>query len=410
MSASRILLVDTDEAAAHVIADTLKAVGHTVALVSDGREVFQRGADADLNALDVTPGAMSAVDLCREIRATPALAAIPVLCIAQSDDVEARIAFLEVGADDVVAKPFDARELEARVEALILRFQRSRELAPATTVGGGSMRRRIVAVFSPKGGAGTTTIATNLAMALAERKADSVVVVDLDLQFGQVATQLDLEPAHTLADVMRDESALSDPELLRTYAMRHERGLHVLAAPGDPSLAGTIRPDDVTRMIDTLLGTFDTVIIDAGSTLDAVTLAVFEHAEQIVFPVLPEVPALKALHRLLEHLSATHAIAAKATFVLNSAYAKELVRPRDVETALGAKIVANLPYDPFVYLKAVNEGVPVILGAPRTPPAESLAQLSRSLFPEEAAVPEPIATPRPAPEPRRGLLGLRRRG
>ena len=406
MAASRILLVDADEAAAHVIADTLKAVGHTVTLVADGREAFQHGAEAELLVLDVPAGGASAVDLCREIRATPALAAIPVLCIAQSDDVESRIAFLEVGADDVVAKPFDARELEARVEALILRFQRSRELAPATTLGGaGATPHRIIAVFSPKGGAGTTTIATNVGMVLAQRKPDSVVVVDLDLQFGQVATQLDLEPLQTLADVLRDDAAMSEPELLRTYATRHEKGLYVLAAPGDPSLAGSIRPNDVTRILETLLGTFDTVVIDAGSTLDDVALAVFERAEQIIFPVLPEVPSLKALHRLLEHLSTTHAVAAKAVFVLNSTFAKELVRQRDVETALGAKVVAHLPYDPFVYLKAVNEGVPVVAGAPRTLPAESLTQLTQMVFPDGVAAPAA-----PPEERRRGLLGMRRRG
>lgn len=406
MAASRILLVDADDVAAGVIADTLKAVGHAITRVTDGREAFQRAPEAELVILDVPGGATSAVELCREIRATPALAAIPVLCVAQSDDVESRIAFLEVGADDVVAKPFDARELEARVEALILRFQRSRELAAATaTTSAGLAKRRMVAVFSPKGGAGTTTIATNLAMALARRDPESgVVVVDLDLQFGQVATQLDLEPAQTLADVVGDEAAMTEPELLRTYATRHESGLYVLAAPGDPSLAGAIRPDDVRRILDTLLGAFDFVVIDAGSSLDDVTLAIFERVEQIVFPVLPEVPALKALHRLFDHLSATGAVAAKAVYVLNSTFAKELVRPRDVEAALGAQLAAHLPYDPFLYLKAVNEGVPVVAGAPRTPPAESLSHLAQVVFPDGSADAEP------QPEERkRGLLGLRRR-
>ena len=90
--------------------------------------------------------------------------------------------------------------------------------------------RRIVAVYSPKGGVGTTTIATNIAIAAAQRRPDRVVLVDLDLQFGGVATHLNLDPKQTLADVVRDEAALREPELLRTYAMRHDSGLHVLAA------------------------------------------------------------------------------------------------------------------------------------------------------------------------------------
>jgi pilus assembly protein CpaE len=404
VASSRILLVDADQAAAGVIAETLAAVGHTVTTVPDGRAVFQDGGETELIVLDVPAGSTGSLELCREIRATPALAPIPVLCIAQSDDVEARIAFLEVGADDVVAKPFDGRELEARVEALILRFQRSRELAPATTAQGAGLRRRTVAVFSPKGGAGTTTIAANLAAALAQRKPDRVVVVDLDLQFGQVATQFDLEPSLTLVDAIHDETALTDPEALRTYTTRHESGVLVLAGPPDPTAAARIRPDHVGRLLETLLGTFDTALIDAGSTLGPVTLVAFEHAEQIIFPVTPEVPALKALHRLLEHLSTSGAVAAKALYVLNSMYAKELIKQRDVESTLGSSVAAELPYDPFVYLKAVNEGIPVVLGAPKSRPAESLLHLAGRIFPEEAIAATPVVEER-----RRGLLSLRRR-
>jgi pilus assembly protein CpaE len=408
VAASHILLVDADAAAAKVIADTLEAVGHMVTTLADGDEAFRHASEHELIVIDALEGARTAEELCGEIRATPALAAIPVLCIAQSEDVEARIAFLEAGADDVLAKPFDSRELEARVEALVLRFQRSRELAPSTGAGKGEARavRRSIAVFSPKGGVGATTIATNIAAVLATRKPDSVVLIDLDLQFGQVATQLDLEPTLTLADLIRDDAAMSEPELLRTYTTRHDSGLHVLAGPNDFAQAASVRPEDVARILKTILGTFDSVVIDAGSTLDDISRTVFEHVEQVVFPILPEVPALKALHRLLDQLSQTGTVAAKATYVLNSTYARELVRRRDVEDALGARVAAHLPYDPFVYLKAVNEGVPVVIGAPKTPAAASLTALAELVFPNGVAPAEAQPDVR-----RRGLLGgLRRRG
>src|SRR6185503_1238806 len=99
-----------------------------------------------------------AFDVCAEIRGTPALAAIPILCVGQSDDVEDRIRFLEAGADDVMAKPFDARELEARVEALLLRFQRSKDRTSVISADGITVSRirRTIAVHSPKGGVGTS--------------------------------------------------------------------------------------------------------------------------------------------------------------------------------------------------------------------------------------------------------------
>ncbi len=407
MPSSTILLVDADPAAAQLVADVLTGAGHAVTTATDGDEGFRRAAEHDLVVIDILPTPTGAADLCKEIRATPALAAIPVLCISQSDDVEERIAFLEVGADDVVAKPFDSRELEARVEALVLRFQRSRQLAPATVVGRPDEGpRRMVAVFSPKGGVGSTTIATNLGMVLARRKPDSTVVVDLALQFGQVATHLNLIPRLTLADLVRDDTALAEAELLRTYTTRHDRGLHVLASPGSPDLAGLVTAAHVERVLTTILGTFDSVIVDAGSTLDERTFVVFEHAQTVIFPVYPEIAALKALHSLLDYLNESGSVMAKATFVLNSILARELVRVRDVEVALGSRVSAHLPYDPFLYVKAVNEGIPIVVGAPRSAPAEAFMRLADLVFSGD-----PTGAPLPHVEERRGMLGgLLRRG
>ena len=131
------------------------------------------------------------------------------MCVSATDDVEERIAFLEAGADDVMARPFDAREMEARVEALLLRFQRSKDLAPIISADGLTLARarRTVAVYSPKGGVGTTTVATNIAIAAVAKRPDRVVLVDFALQFGGVATLLDLDPKQTIADVVRDEIA-----------------------------------------------------------------------------------------------------------------------------------------------------------------------------------------------------------
>ena len=101
-------------------------------------------------------GERTGLDVCREIRSTPALASIPILCVGQTDDVEERIHFLEAGADDVMGRPFDARELEARVEALLLRFQRSKDLVAVISTDGITVTRvrRTIAVHSPKGGVG----------------------------------------------------------------------------------------------------------------------------------------------------------------------------------------------------------------------------------------------------------------
>lgn len=384
MPASTILVLSSDTASAERIAGVLSGVGYTVTRVTNPDEALAKAGENQLVILDVIEGDRTAADVCRQIRGTASMSSVPVLCVARTDEVDERIGFLEAGADDVMARPFDGRELEARVEALLLRFQRSRDLNPVVAADGAVMlaprRRRTAAVFSPKGGVGTTTIATNIAMVQAQAKPDQVAIVDLDLQFGQVSTHLNLEVKQSLAELVRDDAALREPELLRTYSMRHDSGLHVFSAPPTPELAEVIHPPHVETLLETILGSYETVVVDAGSVLDDRTMAVLERADAIVVPVVPEIAALKAVRSMIDYLNEAGSAVAKTTFVLNLPFAREILRARDVETALGTKVALEVPYDPFLYLKAVNEGVPVVLGALRSAPAQRLTKLSELVF------------------------------
>ncbi len=384
MPASTILLLESDPEAGEAISTILTHAGYTVTLTTDPDEAFAKAAENQLVIIDIASGPRSAVEICREIRATPSMSAIPVMCVSATDEVEERIHFLEAGADDVMARPFDAREMEARVEALLLRFQRSKDLAPIISADGLTLSRarRTVAVYSPKGGVGTTTVATNIAIAAAAHRPDRVILVDFALQFGGVAVLLDLDPKQTIADAVRDEAPLTEPELLRTYAMRHDSGLHVLAAPAAPETAEIITPQHVAQILKTLLEGYDLIVIDAGSTLDERVLTIFEAAESVLLPITPEIGALKSMHALLEYLGEAGTIGLKSTFVLNNLFARDILKLRDVESFLGAKMAVELPYDSFLYLKAVNEGVPIVTGAPRSIAAERLAKLSSVAFGE----------------------------
>ena len=382
MPASTILLIASDAASGDAIKTILSGAGYSVTTFADPEEAYAKVAEHQLVVLDIASGPTSAVEVCRHIRAAPTMSAVPVMCVSASEDVEERIAFLEAGADDVMTRPFDAREMEARVEALLLRFQRSRDLAPIISADGLTLARarRTVAVYSPKGGVGTTTVATNIAIAAAANRPDKVVLVDFALQFGGVATLLNLDPKQTISDVIRDETPLVEPELLRTYAMRHDSGLHVLAAPAAPESTVSITKVHVNQVLSTLLDGYDMVVIDAGSTLDERVLTIFEAAETVLLTVTPEIGALKSMHALLEYLSEAGTIGLKSRFVLNNLFAREILKVRDVENFLGAKMAVELPYDPFLYLKAVNEGVPIVTGAPRSAPAERLTTLSGIAF------------------------------
>jgi pilus assembly protein CpaE len=231
-----------------------------------------------------------------------------------------------------------------------------------------------------------------------------VALVDLHLQFGQVATHLNLDVKLSLADVARDDAAMREPELLRSYATRHDSGLHVFAAPVSPEQAELVTADHINRILRTILVAYDSVVIDTGSWLDERTMTAFEHAETVVFVVCPEIGALKALHSLLDYLNEAGSVSDKATFVLNNLFAREILRPRDVESALGTRVAIDLPYDPFLYLKAVNEGVPLVLGAPRSIMAERFTKLATAAFGADV-----ITVPAAAEAKKAGRFALRRR-
>jgi pilus assembly protein CpaE len=404
LATSRILLIsDIDDEA---VANALRTPGHAVALAAGPADAAVDGNDPEVIIIDLDEPAQRTVDACRSLRETPALAQVPILALARTDDVEERIHLLEAGVDDVLARPFDPRELEARVEALVLRYQRSRDfsggaVSPVIT-SRLSGEHRLIAVFSPKGGVGTTTVAVNLAVALARRVPDQVAIVDLDLQFGHVATHLNVPGRLTIAEASRDDVALAEPNTLRTYMDHHASGLAVLAAPPTPDGGSSITEEMVRQLLETAGRAYQYVVVDTGSGLDARSEATLRQATDVLIVVTPEFPALKAVHALRELLTASGVELAEVSYVLNQIFSREILRLRDIEDALETKIAITIPYDAFAFLKSVNEGVPLVIGAPKTPAAEQFGRLVNRLTGIDA-------TDAPSAAPSKRLAGIFRR-
>ncbi len=375
MSASAILLLEPDPTFADLIRGTLEGAGHPVTVVDDPEQAIKLAGDYALLMVDVAD-AGAPDGIVARLRQPSEQAQRLILAVAQGGDIEERIRLIEAGADDVIVKPFDGTELEAKVEALLVRLRRQGDMPGAVGAGMGPVGRRVIVFFSPKGGVGTTTLAVNTAVALAERRPGRVALVDLDLQWGQASTHLDLRPKATIAELTRDAQAMDEPSLIKTYLEHKEPGLDVLCAPLSPENGSLVTAEHVTRLAAGLRSTYDLVIIDAASTLDDRTHAAFEAADVVVFTAAPEIAALKALHSLLETLSETGAAVGKTVFVLNHVFGREMLKLQDIENSLAAKITLEIPHEPVLYLKAVNEGIPVVRGAPRSAPAERLNRLA----------------------------------
>jgi pilus assembly protein CpaE len=396
-----ILLLAANRNAVQALVKSLGTPGHGVTVVTRADEAVSAAAGYSLLIIDSVPAPATVGDVIAMLRAAEATAGLPVLAIAHTGDLDETIALIEAGADEVIAKPFHEQELLARLDALALRSQVA--ATPARAIGGEG-RHRLVAVFSPKGGVGTTTVATNLALIAAEAHSGSVLLVDLDLSFGQVASHLNLQPKQTLLELSRDEAALHETELFRTYVIHHASGLHILAAAPSPSFSALITAEQIELTLQRALEAYDIVVVDAGTALDTRLTTIFSMAETVVVPVLPEIPALNSVHVLLEQLADTGTLGGHTVFVLNNAFARDLLKRSDIETALGNRISADLPYDPMAYLRAVNEGNPVVRSAPRSAPAEKLRLLAQVVF---GSALKPAARDGDAKKERRGLFRLR---
>ena len=323
---------------------------------------------------------------------------VPILMVAPPDDVEARIAFLEAGADDVIEAGFARRELEARVNALLIR---AGTVAPGPATPGTG---QLIAFFSPKGGVGTTALAVNTAVLLAsggtgtEVSGTRVALVDLDLQFGQVATHLNLSPKQDISRAAVDDMAITDPEALAGYMTPHSSGLQVLASPTSPDSAARISVEEVERIIGTLRTTFDFVVVDCGTRLDPRTMWVLEQAQETVLVVFPELGALRAMSDLIHFLGEAAILQGRTHFVVNHISARELLKTRDVENLLRSRPTAEIPFADLDMIRSVNEGSPIVLSRPSSPVGLAIQRLTAALVGAELR-----STPRPSKE-RRALF------
>lgn len=235
----------------------------------------------------------------------------------------------------------------------------------------------VIAVFGVKGGVGKTTIATNLAVALAQETSASVALVDLDVPFGDVALMLDIQPEQDILDAL-DESVLDDLERLQKILVRTPHGVHVLSSPLAPDDAGALDSHRVGRLLTRLAALHQFVLVDTPVGLTELTAAALDVAELALLVTTPEVPALRRTHACLRLLQGLEFPTAKLQLVLNRESSKTRVNSAEAVEALGQPITWRIAND-YAAMQGAALGQPVVLSQPKNRLSRDIRLIARQL-------------------------------
>ncbi len=223
---------------------------------------------------------------------------------------------------------------------------------------------RIVLVFSTKGGCGKSFIASNLAVALADRIGDRVALVDLALSSGDLSIMLQLMPAWTVYDAALQGARL-DKDALRGFLTEHQSGVRLLAAPNDPAVAEQITADAVQHLLGLLRGMFEVTVVDTPAYFSDQVLAAIDVADEIVLVTSLDVPSVKNLKLALQTLDALHVGRDRIRIVLNRADSSVGLRVNEVEHSLNTEVDVSIPSSRDVPI-SVNQGTPLYTSKSRS--------------------------------------------
>ncbi len=332
-----------------------------------------------------------------------------IIMSVQSDPNYLRRAMM-AGARDFLTKPFGGDELVAAVRR-VHEKRPQRVAAPVaqynTSGSGGTAapsqaKGNIVTVFSPKGGAGCTTIAINLAVSLAQHNFRTVLV-DGSLQFGDIEVMLNMKPMTSILDVS-DENTELDSDLISSVVQLHRSGVNVLLAPPRPEMAEVVNEKGIKRLLDALRFKYDFIIVDTSSYLTEVSLAILDIADKIVLVTQQSLPSLKSIKRFFDLSDVLEYSSGKAWLVVNRA-SKQGIPVKNIGDALKQPVVVAIPED-IVANTAANQGVPLVTGATKSRPISlAISKLADHVIRELEVEESDHKTEMPAPEQSRGFMG-----
>lgn len=293
--------------------------------------------------------------------------------VAVGPDLEASMLLdaMRAGVMEYVPRPAETTSIRDALE----RVMRKRGWSGSA---GGHRNGKLLAFFSPKGGSGSTTVVTNVGIELHRSTGKKTLLVDLDLELGEIASLLGVRPRFHFVDLVRNFHRM-DADLLASYIESHESGVQVLSAPFEPEIGEEVTGEQIARILGFLRNHYDYVLVDVSKSLAPPALAALQTADPIFLVTNMDVPSLRNMKRCLPILDkVTAGDAERLRLVVNRFNSKSLVDLQDLEETLGIEVYWTLTNDYETVINSISAGQPLVLqGNSRY--AEELKELARDI-------------------------------
>ena len=385
----RILVVDDDPNLNRLLQFALVSESFSVSIATSGLAGIEVALSErpDLAIVDVNMPELDGFEVCRRLRATPTLAHIPIILLTARANVKDKLAGFKAGADDYVVKPVAMEELIARIRVLLLRTAPSAGPEVPQLRGEG----QVWSLFSLKGGVGVSSLAVNLAIVLRQDWADSVALIDLDLECPTIESMLNLPPSMRLASHERLGPEDWGEGLIRQLLTSHHSEVQVLLPPSSPTTgSAVIGSDSASRILTLLKETFQYTVVDTASVMSDLNWTILELSDLIMVILTSDINSWKAGSRALEILQSLDISLHKVALLYNHSSPASALTPRQAESFFHFPLTGDIPYGGAPFLSSVNLGVPLLLNHPTHPTTIALKELTRKLITRR---PEPASSP-----------------
>jgi pilus assembly protein CpaE len=368
------LVIDADVQARFETRQVVKASGLTIAGEAGyGMEAITLAQKAEADVIFI--GVNEPME--RPLQTVEQLASVlpdtPLIIVSDSREIDTARKAMLAGARDFLTRPVKPETLRQSV----LKAMEAEENRRLRKSGSGTVaptQGTVVTVFGAKGGIGKSTVATNLAVSLAKKSNTSVVIVDLDNGFGDVAGMLDLRPERTLLDLIRDLEHV-DREDLKRYLVRHQlSGLDVLAGPSILDWR-KVNSEDVRGVINLLTSNYDTVVLDTSGVLNDMSELAVELGTIVLWVTTVEFASVKDSIDALAAMKQLSLSEERVRIITNAVTADDGVRPSTVEEALQREVFWSIPYDRKVR-QGTHLGQPIVITSPNSVAAKSFGDLA----------------------------------